>query len=305
MNVRAVPSRLGSEHPSREARKKGPHAGLKPRFPLLTVLLKAPGGIFGACVLIGLVALALLAPHLAPYSPFAISQSIPLAAPSNAHPFGTDDLGRDVLTRVIFGARISLTVASSSALMALAMALPLGLLAGYRGGTVDSIITRLFDTVYAFPDILLGLGLVTILGANLQNIIFAVAVVNVPTLGRLTRVAVLAQRGEAYVEAARAVGASDARMIARHLLPNVIPPLLVQVTVVMSQAILLEAAFSFLGLGIRPPAPSWGTMLNDGRNFLHQAPWLGIFPGLAITILILGLNSFGDALRVTLNPRRR
>jgi len=279
--------------------------GWRPRLTACARLLKVPGGMFGLATLSALFLLGVLAPVLAPYNPLGISQSSPLAAPSSAHLFGTDDLGRDVLSRVVFGARISLTVACSSALVALSMAMPLGLLAGYRGGLADSAVARLFDTVYAFPDVLLGLGLVTLLGANLANVIFAVAVVNVPTLGRLVRVAVLAQRGEEYVEAARAMGASDGRTIVRHLLPNVVPPLLVQVTVVMSQAILLEASFSFLGLGIRPPAPSWGTMLNDGRHFLAQAPWLGIFPGLAITIMILGLNALGDALRIVLNPLGR
>lgn len=303
MIVKAAPS------PSRGGRTS--HRGVSGRTARhrrpapYAALLKAPGAIFGLAVLGGLLALGVFAPLVAPYSPLAVSQSAPLAPPSGAHLFGTDDLGRDELSRVIFGARISLTVASVSALLALVIALPLGLAAGYRGGGLDSVVTRLFDTVYAFPDILLGIGLVTILGASLSNVILAVAVVNVPTLGRLVRVAVLGQRDEEYVEAARALGASDARTIVRHLLPNVFSPLLVQVTVVMSQAILLEAAFSFLGLGVRPPAPSWGTMLNDGREFLAQAPWLGIFPGLAITTLILGLNALGDALRIALNPRRR
>ena len=307
MNVRAARSPSSPGRPSDGARKRAA-AGrslLGGRLADYATLLRAPGGRFGLAVLAGLVTLGVLAPILAPYNPLAISQASPLAAPSGTHLFGTDDLGRDVLSRVIFGARISLTVACSAALTALVIAVPLGLLAGYRGGAIDVAITRLFDTVYAFPDVLLGIGLVTMLGANLANVVLAVAVVNVPTLGRLTRVAVLAQRDEEYVEAARAVGASDARMIARHLLPNVVPPLLVQVTVVMSQAVLLEAAFSFLGLGIRPPAPSWGTMLNDGREFLAQAPWLGVFPGLAITTMILGLNALGDALRIALNPRRR
>ena len=305
MNVRAAhpPSRPGH---SADARKAVPgRSAWVHRVASYAKFLKAPGGLFGLAVFVGLLALAVLAPVLAPYNPLAIGQSAPLASPSSAHLFGTDDLGRDVLSRVVFGARISLTVACASVLTALVIAAPLGLLAGYRGGAVDSVITRLFDTVYAFPDILLGIGLVTLLGASLTNVVLAVAAVNVPTLGRLMRVAVLAQREEEYVEAARAMGASDVRMIVRHLLPNAAPPLLVQVTVVMSQAILLEAAFSFLGLGIRPPAPSWGTMLNDVRNFLAQAPWLGVFPGLATTILILGLNTLGDALRIALNPRRR
>lgn len=268
-------------------------------------LLRDPRGIFGAVVLVVLVMLALLAPVLAQYDPLEIGQDFPLSGPTAAHLFGTDDLGRDVFARVLFGARISLVVSLFSALVALLLAMPLGLLAGYLGGKTDTIVSRLFDTIFAFPGILLGIGLVTVLGSSVVNVIIAVAVINVPTLGRLTRVATLTQRGEEYIEAARALGASTLRVVGRHIVPNIMPPLLVQVTLVMSEAVLLEAAFSFLGLGIRPPAPSWGTMLNAGRNFLAQAPWLGLFPGLAITIMILGLNALGDAMRVALNPRRQ
>ena len=298
-DVRAGPAAPGRRHLGPQIFTR--YAVLRP----YARLLKAPGGMFGLAVLILLVVLAVFAPRLTPYNPLTISQDAPLVAPSAAHPFGTDDLGRDVFSRVLFGARISLTVSCFSALVALLIAMPLGLAAGYHGGALDTVIVRAFDTVYAFPDILLGIGLVSILGASMANVILAVAVVNVPTLGRLTRVALLAQRTEEYIEAARAAGSSDLRLIVRHLVPNVAPPLLVQTTIVMSQAVLLEAAFSFLGLGIRPPAPSWGTMLNDGRNFLAQAPWLGLFPGFAITTMILGLNSLGDALRTVMNPRRQ
>ncbi len=268
-------------------------------------LLKAPGGIFGLIVVGSLLVVALLAPVIARADPYEIGADFPLAAPSGAHWFGTDDLGRDVFARVLFGARISLTVSLGAALGALILALPLGLLAGYLGGGADIVISRLFDTIFAFPAILLGIGLVSVLGASVVNVILAVAIISVPTLGRLTRVATLAQRGEEYVEAARATGAARARIICVHILPNILPPLLVQITVVMAEAVLLEAAFSFLGLGIRPPTPSWGTMLNAARAFLVQAPWLGFFPGFAITIMILGLNALGDALRVALNPRQR
>ncbi|HEX8968497.1 MAG TPA: ABC transporter permease, partial [Chloroflexota bacterium] len=203
----------------------------------------------------------------------------------------------------LFGARISLTVSFLSAAVATTLAVPLGLIAGYRGGFADSLIGRFFDTIFAFPSILLGIGLVAVLGSSIFNVVVAVAIINVPTLGRLTRVAVLTQRHEEYVQAARVLGASTRRIVARHILPNVVPALLVQTALMMGEAVLLEAAFSFLGLGSRPPAPSWGTMLNNGRNFLVQAPWLGLFPGVVITITILGLNALSDALRNALGPR--
>jgi peptide/nickel transport system permease protein len=279
------------------------HVGRGQARRTLGRLLRQPGGAFGVLVLGLLVLLALLAPRLAPFDPLQIGADLPLAAPSPAHPFGTDDLGRDVLSRILFGARISLTVSFLSAAAALVVAVPLGLVAGYARGALDGIIARLFDTIFAFPSILLGIGLVAVLGSNIFNVAIAVAIINVPTLGRLTRVAVLTQRREEYVEAARVLGATPRRILGRHILPNVVPVLLVQTALMMGEAVLLEAAFSFLGLGSRPPAPSWGSMLNSGRNFLAQAPWLGVFPGLVITVTILGLNALSDALRAALGPR--
>jgi peptide/nickel transport system permease protein len=266
-------------------------------------VLRKPEGIFGIVILSMLVLLALLAPFVAPHDPLEIGADIPLAAPSSAHWFGTDDLGRDELSRVIFGARISLSVSFLSALGAFLLAVPLGMVAGYLGGNADAVISRLFDTIFAFPGILIGIALAAALGAGIFNVVVAVAIINIPSLGRLTRIAVLAQRHQDYVMAGRALGASELRIIARHILPNITPPLMVQLTVLMAGAVLLEAAFSFLGLGSRPPSPSWGTMLDNGRNFLAQAPWLGFFPGVAITTMILGLNALEDALRVSLNPR--
>jgi peptide/nickel transport system permease protein len=276
----------------------------RPVARVARALFRDGGGRFGLAIVGVLCALALLAPRIAPQDPFVIGADSPLAPPARAHPFGTDELGRDVLSRTIFGARISLSVAFGSAAAALLVAVPLGLLAGYIGGHVDTLISRFLDTVFAFPAVLLGIGVVALLGTGIANVVVAVAIISIPTLGRLTRVAVLSQRSEQYVEAARSLGAADARVVARHVLPNVVPPLLVQTTLVMADAVLLEAAFSFLGLGSRPPTPSWGTMLNSGRGFLSQAPWLGIFPGLAVTLTILGLNSLGDSLRAALSHRR-
>ncbi len=267
-------------------------------------LVRQQGGRISVIWLGLLVLAALAAPILAPFEPDRVGVGDQFEAPSRQHLFGTDELGRDVLSRIIYGARISLSVALLSALAALVIALPIGLLAGFRGGIVDTVISRLFDTIFAFPAILLGIGLVAIRGAQLSNVILAIAIIYIPTLGRLTRVSVITQRAQEYVEAARAVGSPGWRILLHHIVPNVLPPLLVQLTLVMADAVLLEAAFSFLGLGIPPPQPSWGVMLDGSRKYLDQAPWLGIFAGLAITSLILALNALGDALRIALDPRR-
>lgn len=261
-------------------------------------------GMVGLIILALLIGAAVFAPLLAPFDPLAIGASLPFSPPSATHLFGTDDLGRDVFSRVLYGARVSLRVAIFSVSAALAIAIPLGLVAGYFGGAADSVISRFFDTVFAFPAILIGIGFVAVLGPDLQNVIIAVAIINVPTMGRLVRATVLAQRDQDYVEAVRAAGASTPRITLRHILPNALPPLFVQVALAAGEAVLLEAAFSFLGLGSRPPTPSWGAMLNEGRRFLDRAPWLGIFPGLAITLMIFGLNSLGDGLRNAVDPRR-
>lgn len=271
---------------------------------VLLRLVRQRGGRFAIALLGALAVIAIAAPAIAPFDPDRVGAGGQFMAPAWSHPFGTDELGRDVLSRIMFGARISLSVALLSAFGALALALPAGLIAGYRGGVIDAVISRIFDTIFAFPAILLGIGLVAIRGAQLSNVILAISLIYVPTLGRLTRVAVLTQRAEEYVEAARAVGSPGWRILVRHMLPNVLPPLLVQLTLVMADAVLLEAAFSFLGLGVPPPEPSWGVMLDGSRNYLKQAPWLGIFAGAAITSLILALNALGDALRIAMDPRR-
>jgi peptide/nickel transport system permease protein len=267
-------------------------------------LLRQSSGRFAIALLGSLIVIALAASAIAPFDPNQVGAGGQFSSPNWSHPFGTDELGRDVLSRIMFGTRISLSVALLSALGALALALPVGLIAGYRRGFVDTVICRIFDTIFSFPAILLGIGLVAIRGAQLSNVILAISIIYVPTLGRLTRVAVLTQRAEEYVEAAKSVGSPGSRILARHILPNVLPPLLVQLTLVMADAVLLEAAFSFLGLGIPPPAPSWGVMLDGSRNYLKQAPWLGIFAGAAITFLVLALNALGDALRIAMDPRR-
>ncbi|MCA9858410.1 MAG: ABC transporter permease [Thermomicrobiales bacterium] len=268
-------------------------------------IVRSPGGAFGLLVLAILIVSAILASLLAPFDPYRIGAGFPFEAPTSTHLFGTDDLGRDVFSRVLYGGRISLTIAIASAMAAFAAAVPLGLLAGYRGGWVDSAISRLFDTIFAFPSILIGIGFVAVFGAELRNVVIAVAIINIPALGRLTRVSILSQLNQEYVDAARSMGATNRRIAVRHILPNALPSLIVQTAIVMSEAVLLEAAFSFLGLGSRPPTPSWGVMLNEGRAFLAQAWWLGLFPGIAITVMVLALNMLSEALRAALSPRNR
>ena len=268
-------------------------------------VIRTPAGLSGLVVLSLLAIASLLAPFIAPYDPLRIGSGFPLDSPSTSHLFGTDDLGRDVFSRVLYGGRISIAIAIASATAAFVIAVPLGLMAGFKGGWADSIISRIFDTIFAFPSVLIGIAFVAVFGSELRNVVIAVAIINIPTLGRLTRVSILGQLNQEYVDAARSIGASNGRIALRHIFPNALPSLLIQIAIVMSEAVLLEAMFSFLGLGSRPPTPSWGVMLNEGRAFLAQAWWLGLFPGLAITGMVLGLNMLSDALRSALNPRNR
>lgn len=279
------------------------HPGVSFLTRTVARMLGKPTGIFGVVVLMMLLFLAAFAPVIAPHDPLEIGVDVPLSAPSLTHPFGTDDLGRDLLSRVIYGSRISLFVSVVSALVAIFVAVPLGMLAGYFGGNVDALITRFFDTIFAFPAVLIGIALAAAFGAGLNIVVAAVAIINIPSLGRLARVAVLSHLDLDFVLAGRALGASEARVLTSHILPNIVSSLIVQTVVLMAGAVLLEAGFSFLGIGVRPPAPSWGTLLDNGRNFMAQAPWLGLFPGLAITLMVLGLNSLEEALRFALSPQ--
>jgi ABC-type dipeptide/oligopeptide/nickel transport system permease subunit len=255
-----------------------------------------------AAILAGLVlgvlaVIALLAPLVAPADPLVMTPHRAFEAPSAAYPFGTDEFGRDILSRVIFGTRISVGTAVIVVVMASSIGIPLGLAAGYFGGIVDSLIMRLIDTILAFPAILLAMGLIAVLGQSELNGMIAVIIVSIPTFARLVRANTLQQKGLEYVIAARAMGASDFRIIMRTLLPNCLPPLLPQIAINASFAVLLEASLSFLGLGPKPPTPSWGQMLNSGRIYLYRAPWYGFFPGVFLTSLVLALNILADALQ--------
>jgi peptide/nickel transport system permease protein len=268
-------------------------------------LFKRKGAVTGMVVIAVFVLLAVFAPLVSPYDPVATSWSLVRKPPSWAHWFGTDDLGRDNLTRVIYGSRASLMAGAISVCIALGLGVPLGLLAGYRGGFVDALISRIADAMLACPFLILAIALAAFLGPSLGNAMIAVGVSTTPIFVRLTRGQVLSVKVEDYVEAARAMGNPGWRIAFRHILPNILPALLVQATLSIAAAIIAEAALSFLGLGQQPPAPSWGSMLNAAQRFLTNAPWMALWPGLAIFLVVLSFNLVGDGLRDALDPRGR
>ena len=242
---------------------------------------------------------------IAPYDPLATSWSQVRKAPSAAHWFGTDELGRDILSRIIFGTRASLLAGLISVSIALAIGVPLGLLAGYRGGFIDALISRMTDAMLACPALILAIALAAFLGPSLTNAMIAIGVTATPIFIRLTRGQTINVKVENYIEAAEAIGNSSLRIALRHVLPNIIPVLLVQITLSIAAAILAEAALSFLGLGQQPPAPSWGSMLNAAQRFLVTAPWMAFWPGLSIFLMVMSFNLLGDGLRDALDPREQ
>jgi peptide/nickel transport system permease protein len=247
----------------------------------------------------------LCASWIAPYDPVATSWSAVRKAPSQAFLFGTDELGRDVLSRVIWGARASLLAGLVSVCISMALGVPIGLLAGYVGGWTDAAISRLTDAMLAVPFLILAIALGAFLGPSLTNAMIAIGVSATPVFIRLTRAQVLAVKVEDFIEAARAVGNPHWRIALRHVLPNILPPLIVQSTLAIAAAIIAEASLSFLGLGQQPPAPSWGSMLNTAKNYVDNAPWMAIWPGLSIFLLVLSFNLLGDGLRDALDPRHK
>jgi peptide/nickel transport system permease protein len=251
------------------------------------------------------IVLAVFAPLIAPYDPIATSWSLVRKPPSALHWFGTDDLGRDVLVRVIYGARASLLAGVIAVGIALCVGVPVGLLAGYRGGLIDALISRIADAMLACPFLILAIALAAFLGPSLGNAMIAVGISTTPIFIRLTRGQVISVKVEDYVEAARAMGNPGWRIAFFHILPNILPALLVQATLSIAAAIIAEAALSFLGLGQQPPAPSWGSMLNAAQRFLTNAPWMAVWPGLAIFLVVLSFNLVGDGLRDALDPRGR
>jgi peptide/nickel transport system permease protein len=267
------------------------------------VARRRPASAIGAVVVVLFVAMALGAPWLASVDPLQTDWKLVRKAPTLAHPFGTDDLGRDTFARVVWGSRISMQAGVFSILLAIAVGVPTGLVAGFYRGGLDQIIMRLTDAWLAFPFLILAIGLVTIMGPSLTNATVAIGLGATPTFIRLTRGLVLAKASEDYVLGARALGAGDLRLMSRHILPNIVSSLLVQATISIPIAVIAEAVLSFLGLGVQPPAPSWGTMLNTAQQFLDTAPWMAWWPGLAIFALALSFNLAGDGLRDLLDPR--
>jgi len=266
-------------------------------------LLRNPGTLTGLILLAILVLVALLAPVITSYDPVELSPRDRLQAPSLTHLFGTDAFGRDVFTRVIYGGRISLQIGFIAVAIAASLGVTFGLLAGYYGGIIDSLIMRLIDVMLAFPGILLALAIVAILGPNLVNAMIAVGISAAPTYARVVRGAVLQTKEQAYVEAIIQGGARTWRILLLHILPNILAPIVVIATLGVANAIIAGAALSFLGLGAEPPTPEWGLMLSDGRSYLRHAWWITTFPGLAIMVTVLSINLIGDGLRDALDPR--
>lgn len=259
--------------------------------------------MLGLSIVLGLIGIALLAPLIAPYDPTQISAGSQLQPPSAEHLFGTDKYGRDIFSRVLFGTRISIYVGLTSVGIAIALGIPLGLVAGYYGQFVDETVMRLMDAMMSFPPILLALVIMASLGPNLTNVLLALGFVYTPYLARVTRSATLETINEEYIQAAEARGEGDVFILFREVLPNTLAPIIVQASISFAFAILAEASLSFLGMGTQPPTPSWGLMINAGRGYLSDAPWMALFPGIAIGITVLGLNMFGDALRDILDPK--
>ena len=280
-----------------------------PRFETLRLLVRNPLGLAGLVVLVGLVLVAIFDEQIAPQGynevpseDFAASR---LQPPSAAHWFGTDELGRDVFSRVVLAAEVSLRVGFVAVGIALVLGVMVGLIAGFYGRWIDAGLMRFMDVLFAFPAILMAITVLAILGPGTTNAMVAIGIVYTPIFARVTRAGVLSVTSEVYIRASRSVGVSDLRMLLVHVLPNAAPPIIVQTSVSLAFAILSEAALSFIGLGTQPPEPSWGRMLAEGRGFLEQAWWMALFPGLAIFVTVLAFNILGDALRDVLDPRQR
>jgi peptide/nickel transport system permease protein len=268
-------------------------------------LLRRGGAMFGLAVVAFFVLIAVFAPWIAPHDPLGTSWSAVRAAPSATYLFGADELGRDVLSRIIWGTRASILAGLVSVSISLALGVPIGMAAGYLGRWVDALISRITDAMLACPFLILAIALAAFLGPSLTNAMIAIGISATPIFIRLTRAQVLAAKSEDYVEAARALGNPHLRIALRHIFPNIVAPLIVQATLAIAAAVIAEASLSFLGLGQQPPAPSWGSMLNTARNYVDQAPWMAIWPGVSIFLLVLSFNLLGDGLRDALDPRHK
>ena len=268
-------------------------------------LVRRKGAMLGLAVIVFFIVVTIFAPYIAPYDPLGTNWLLVRKPMTWAHPFGTDEIGRDVLSRIIWGARASLLAGVVSVSISMAVGVPIGLLSGYVGGFVDGVLMRITDALLACPFLILAIALAAFLGPNLTNAMVAIGISAMPAFIRLTRAQVLATKVEDYIEAAKAVGNPHVRIVLRHILPNILAPTMVQATLAIAAAIIAEASLSFLGLGQQPPAPSWGSMLSTAKNFLSQAPWMAWWPGLAIFVVVLSFNLLGDGLRDALDPRHR
>jgi peptide/nickel transport system permease protein len=268
-------------------------------------LLRSPSALIGGSVLFLVILISLMSPLISPYDPIKTNQRTSLKAPSAEHLMGTDRFGRDILTRVLWGGRLSLQVGFVSVVIAAVVGIVLGLVAGYYGGRTDALIMRFVDLLLAFPGILLALAIIAVLGGSLLNLMIAVSIASIPDYVRITRGSVLSLREREFVIAARALGIHDSAILIRHILPNIVAPLIVIATLGMAAGIITGSALSFLGLGIRPPTPEWGNMLAEGRAFIGRAWWVAFFPGLAIMITVFAINLLGDGLRDALDPRMK
>ena len=268
-------------------------------------LLRRPSALLGLGVVCAFIFIAVFAPWVAPQDPIAASWGAIRKAPSIEHWLGTDEIGRDVFARVVWGTRASLLAGVVSVSISLLLGVPIGLAAGYLGGWVDGLISRITDAFLACPFLILAIALAAFLGPSLSNAMIAIGVSATPIFVRLTRAQVINVKVDDYIEAARALGNSPLRIALRHVLPNVLSPILVQATLAIASAVIAEASLSFLGLGQQPPAPSWGSMLNTAKNYIDNAPWMAIWPGVSIFLLVLSFNLLGDGLRDALDPRQR
>jgi peptide/nickel transport system permease protein len=273
------------------------------RFRVAKRLLRRPAAVLAMALVAGFIAVALAAPYLAPYDPNATNFGAIRKAPSDLYRLGTDEVGRDLLSRLIWGARASLLAGVIPVSIAVVVSIPLGLLSGYTGGWVDGVIMRITDAMLAIPFLIVAIALAAFLGPSLTNAMIAIGIATLPIFLRLARGTVLGLKTEDYVEAARAVGGSHVRIAVRHILPNMLPPLFIQSSITIAAAIIAEASLSFLGLGQQPPAPSWGSMLNAAQRYLSQAPWMALYPGLMIFVVVMALNVLGDGLRDALDPK--
>jgi peptide/nickel transport system permease protein len=274
-----------------------------PRRLVVARFFRRPAAVAGLVVIVLLAGVAVMAPLLSPFDPIATSWSAIRKAPSAAHWMGTDENGRDVLSRILYGARASLLAGVVSVLIAAGIGVPAGLLAGFAGGWIDAVLSRLVDAMLACPFLILAIALTAFLGPDLENAMIAIGVSTAPRFMRVARAATLEVASADYIQAAWSMGAHGFRVAVRHLAPNIVPPVLVQATLSLAAAIIAEASLSFLGLGQQPPSPSWGSMLNTAQRFLTQAPWLAVFPGVAIFLCVLSFNLVGDGLRDALDPR--